>query len=363
MIGPWLEEVEKNPELNDGVPQYLEEMAKKVITYYDVKVAGMALMATKPHKGAAIWRIDTDNGPIGLKVLHRKNTRSLFSIGAQHYLVEQGARVPKVIPTIDGKDCVEAGGKLWIVTEWIQPFTMLNQDFEGSKALASALGEFHRLSKGYVSPKGADTPSRLFKWPNKYEKMITKLNWFRNIAELYNETEASSSILSVIDRFQQEGYDALARLEQSPYHDLCYRGESYWGIVHQDYGWGNAQMGPNGVWIIDLDGVSYDIPVHDLRTFITRILVKIGWNKQWISEVVQAYHQMNPMEKDLYRILLIDLAFPHEFYILIKNIVYEPMNFLNDQLDIAIQNLQESEANKFEILHELEKEWKEKGLC
>lgn len=72
-------------------------------------------------------------------------------MGAQEYLVDvRHARVPPIVKTKDGANYVEAGGKLWFVAEWIESLTPVTKDLEGAKLLCSALGEFHRLSKGYV---------------------------------------------------------------------------------------------------------------------------------------------------------------------------------------------------------------------
>ena len=64
--------------------------------------------------------------------------------------------------------------KLWFVAEWIEPLAPVTKDLEGAKQLCHALGEFHRLSKGYTPPPGAEVASRLHKWNKTYEKMIMK---------------------------------------------------------------------------------------------------------------------------------------------------------------------------------------------
>src|SRR5690606_16199142 len=103
------------------VPPELETLARQVMERYEMSVSDMMLITAKPDKGGAIWRIGTDKGPRSIKVLHRMPNRSLFSVGAQDYLVQQGARVPSLIPTREGNLYVVAGGKAWIVTEWVEP--------------------------------------------------------------------------------------------------------------------------------------------------------------------------------------------------------------------------------------------------
>lgn len=170
------------------VPKYIKKRAKQALKQYPFSVKKMRLITTKPDKGGAIWKLQTSSGPKSLKLLHRRPTRSLFSLEAQNYLTRvQNANAPSIVKTKKGADYIELGGKLWFVAEWIEPLKPVSKDLKGAKKLCSALGRFHRLSKGYVPPAGSEVPSRLYKWPKKYEKIIEKMDWFRNIAKAYPE--------------------------------------------------------------------------------------------------------------------------------------------------------------------------------
>ncbi|HEY2420029.1 MAG TPA: CotS family spore coat protein, partial [Neobacillus sp.] len=217
------------------VPDYIVTLANEVLKQYDFQVKSKRVITTKPDKGGAIWKLETNSGPKSLKLLHRRPTRSMFSLGAQKYLAEvQGARVPAILKTKSGQEYIEAGNKLWFVAEWIEPLAPVTKDLEGGKQLCYALGEFHQLSKGYIPPSQAEVASRLTKWPKSYEKMITKMDWFRNIAKAYEEMPASQSLLSVVDRFQEQARKSLVSLNQSSYLSLIEQGNISWGLVHQD---------------------------------------------------------------------------------------------------------------------------------
>jgi len=342
------------------VPDYIKKLADKVLKHYDFSVKSMQVVTTKPDKGGCIWKIETSKGPKSLKLLHRRPTRSLFSLGAQEYLVDvRHARVPPIVKTKDGANYVEAGGKLWFVAEWIESLTPVTKDLEGAKLLCSALGEFHRLSKGYVPPRQAETASRLHKWRSNYENVITKMDWFRNIAKAYKELPASSYLLDVVDEFEKQARRSLERLDQSKYYELVKHGNSHWGLVHQDYGWSNGQMGKNGMWIIDLDGVAYDLPIRDLRKLISGTMADLyKWDAKWIREMIKAYHESNPISPELYEILMIDLSLPNEFYKNIKEVVYEPELFLNEQTVQLMKTIIETDKTKWPVLEEIQNDWK-----
>lgn len=342
--------------LEGYVPPQLEKVAERVLAHYDLKVKSRVVVATKPLKGGAIWKVTTEKGPYSLKLLHRRPERSLFSIWAQEYLVKKKARVPAFLPAEDGRLYVEMGNKLWIVCEWIESLREATKDLKGAQAICYGLGEFHRLSRGYQPPGEAEYSSRLKRWPDYYEKIITKFGWFRRLGEAYHDTPAGPELLKALAVFEKQAREGLTRLQRSPYARLIARGESYWGLAHQDYGWGNAQIGPGGVWIIDLDGVVFDLPIRDLRKLISSSMDE-KWDLQWVKGMISAYHKANPIEPDLYEVFLIDLAMPNEFYQFIKEVVYDPITFLNAQTKNELARMLEREKSKCSVLAELS-DWK-----
>ncbi|MGG0937968.1 CotS family spore coat protein [Brevibacillus centrosporus] len=339
------------------VPPEIDAIAELVMKQYDMTVSSRTLITSKPDKGGAIWRIETNKGPRSLKLLHRNPERSLFSVGLQEYVVGQGARVPALIPAKDGKLFVEMGGKLWIVTDWIALTPATKVDLVGAQELCYGLGEFHRHSKGYVPPFGAKNSSRLYRWPNYYQKIAKKIGWMREMAKAYRETVASASILAVVDQYERQAIEALERLKASAYPRMVSMGEPHWGLVHQDYGWSNGQNGPGGLWVIDLDGVSYDLPFRDLRKLITSTMDDMGvWDTTWMRGMIEAYHQANPLDAESFEVLLIDMAVPNEFYKHLKEMFFDPITFLNTEAEAILQRVVATDQSKAQALADLAKD-------
>ncbi|QDS33519.1 CotS family spore coat protein [Brevibacillus brevis] len=339
------------------VPPEVDAIADEVIKEYDMSVKSRTLITSKPDKGGAIWRIETDKGPRSLKVLHRTPERSLYSVAFQEYVVKQGARVPALIPARNGSLFVEKGGKLWIVTDWIalQPATKV--DLVGAQELCYGLGEFHRHSKGYIPPAGAKNSSRLYRWPNHYQKIAKKIGWMREVAKAYSETPTSKSILAVVDHYEQQAWAALEKLKTSAYSKMIKMGEAHWGLVHQDYGWSNGQNGPGGLWVIDLDGVSYDLPFRDLRKLITSTMDDMGvWDVTWMRGMIEAYHKANPLDRESFEVLLNDMAVPNEFYKHLKEMFYDPEIFLSTEAEGILQRVLTGDTTKDAALAELAKD-------
>lgn len=339
------------------IPPEIERIAQEVIAQYDMQVSEMTLITSKPDKGGAIWRIMTDKGPRSLKVLHREPRRSLFCVYAQQWLVEQGARVPALIKTRNGHLYVEAGQKLWIVTDWIALTPASKVDIEGAEALVYGLGEFHRASRGYVPPELAQQKSRIHHYPKYYSKMIEKIGWMRDLAKAYPDTAGSGQLLSVVDQFESQAKEALAKFEQSSFRKMVAKGDPHWGLVHQDYGFSNGQVGEGGIWVIDLDGVAYDFPIRDLRKMITSMMDDMGvWDPAIMRRLILAYHSANPIDRETYELLVIDMSFPNEFYKHIKEMIFDPLLFMNTEMGPILERVIASQESKRAALAELELE-------
>jgi hypothetical protein len=113
-------------------------------------------------------------------------------------------------------------------------------------------------------------------------------------------------------------------------------------------------LGPGGVWLIDLDGVAYDLPMRDLRKLIASTMDDLGvWDLNWMKPMIDAYNEAYPMEPELFQVFLIDFSLPNEFYKHVKDIVHDPALFLNAELEALLQRLMETDKTKWLALQEL----------
>ncbi len=113
-------------------------------------------------------------------------------------------------------------------------------------------------------------------------------------------------------------------------------------------------MGPGGIWIIDLDGVAFDLPIRDLRKLISSTMDDMGvWDLTWIRGMINAYNEANPIEPDLYQVLLVDMSLPNEFYKHVKEMIVDPTTYLNAELVVLLERLVQVDASKWEALREL----------
>lgn len=336
-----------------GPSRALFALIQKALQRWNLKAKEMVVAASKPEWGSAIWRLRTSSGPKGFKLLHRSPRRCLFSIAAQEYLVSRGAKVPPLVKARDGKPYALVGGRMFTMTEWIDELVTAPEDAEGAAALCYGLGEFHRLSRGFRPPEHAMYATRLERWPYTFARLRAKMAWFEELARAYPKMPASAAMLKAVRLYREQADQAIERLAKSAYDKLTARGEENWGLAHQDYGWGNGLLGPGGVWVIDLDGVRFDLPVRDLRKMITTSMIDLPqWDLGWIKGMIKAYQDAHPIEEGLFDLMLIELSLPHEFYHTVKNVIYDPA-LMDREMNTALQLLLEADDSKWRALRAL----------
>ncbi|MFC5468825.1 CotS family spore coat protein [Cohnella suwonensis] len=358
-IEPWdhlLQTGSHNVPRDQAVPPEVEAVARHVLAYYDMHVDKINLVSTKPAKGTAVWKLATNHGPRMMKLLRNAPKRSLIRIHAQEYLANQGANIPPLIPTSDNKKYVLAGGRLWIVTEWIEALQPAYEtNLEEAQALSEALGDFHRLSKGYNPPPEYAPSSVLGSWPASYEKSIEDIGKCRHLADRNPELESGNRLLSLLDGMEEQARDALQRIKQSSYDDMVAMGGQFWGLTFYNDEWSkkDAQAGRAVVWITNITNVFYDFPIRDLRRIISQAMInRGGWDAAWIRGMIEAYHRTHPLDRETFELLLLDLSFPNECYGIVKEILFEsvPFHVLDWDLDAILNKAMTMEASKEKAL-------------
>ncbi|NJD02429.1 MAG: CotS family spore coat protein [Ruminiclostridium sp.] len=290
-----------------------------VLREYDAAPSNIVLIQGGSIK--TVWKIQTDKGVLCLKRLKQSYDKALFSVNAQIYIKNSGGNVPGIIPNKKGEAITANNDQLFVLYEWIDGHDL---DFGNPADLRNALkglARFHGFSKGYTPADESRTSSKLGKWPEQYGSMLSKLGvWMetaranivqQNFSAYFNHTAAIIDI----------GKMALEEIKKSAYEELAAAGSNSIVLCHQDYGRGNALLSRKGVYILDLDGVTFDLPARDLRKIIGKTAENRNqWQMEMINEITGWYEESYPMNKKERKLLYIDLLFPHWYYGLVKNL-------------------------------------------
>lgn len=283
---------------------------------------GLGNSAVRPvqmERGKAVWRVDSPRGPVCLKECHHDHGRMLFALGGQHHAHNAGAPVPAVLPARDGSLVVDAAGRLFCAFQWLDGRRPRPGRREEFAAMVQALARFHRCSRGYQPPEGARVSSKWGRWPQHYRTMCRQMAEYRELARQYFGRQAGQ-VLPLFDHHIALGEQAREQLLASPYPELTAAPEATAPLNHQDYGPGNAVITPGGTYVIDLDGVTYDLPARDLRKLAFKVGQGAGWQPAALLELLRWYEGEAPLTPAERQCLLADLAFPHGFHATVKNL-------------------------------------------
>lgn len=303
----------------DSSDKTLEAIALNVLKEYGIAPESLSLIQGGTIK--TVWKLQAQGRLLCLKRLKQTYDKALFSVNAQIHIKNSSGKVPGVILNRDKQPIVLYNEQLFVLYEWING-NDLNFDIAADLRLAvQGLAGFHITSRGYCPDDHARISSKLGKWPEQYESMKNKLVAWKETADRNRSQPHYLTYSQYADSMIHIANQALDRIGKSNYKALTEEGSPSIVLCHQDYGRGNVVAAVNGVFVLDLDGVTFDLPARDLRKIIGKNAENRGqWQTGAIKEIIDWYIEINPQNNDEIEVLYVDLTFPHWFYGLVKNL-------------------------------------------
>lgn len=341
---PSTEKAEVTPEMREK----LSILGREIMKQWDLVVDSIEVV--QGGQMALVWKVMTPDGPVCLKRINRPEKKALFSVHAQNYLAEKGARVPSILITKEQKLYANHGPFLFVVYDWIEGRQFDLTVPEDVEWLMKGLAEYHRNSTGYHPPEGVPSASKLGQWPKHYTKRCSQMEAWKIIAETQPVDPFSRIYLEIADEFIEFGKDVLNQLRNSHYNEWVQQCKQLPTLCHQDYGTGNTILVDNEVWVIDLDTTAYDLPIRDLRKIIIPLISDAGtWQSELFDLMLSAYERENPLTPEQKKVMYIDMMFPYEFY----DIARDKYSLKNEVSAQALEETAAFERLKREMLTQM----------
>jgi spore coat protein I len=323
----------------------LNKLAHVVLEKYGIIPQNISIIQSGTIK--TVWKVRANDRTLCLKRLKQTYDKALFSVNAQIYIKNKGGNVPEIILDKNVQCIVEYNNQLFVLYEWLEGKDLNFDNLNDLKLALEGLARFHTYSKGYESAENSRTSTKLGKWPDQYSSMKNKFISWKEISNNKRSDSSYNSYLKIVDMMVYIAYLAIDYIQKSSYDLLTSPGSQSIVLCHQDFGRGNAILTGSEVIVLDLDGVTFDLPARDLRKIIGKEAeVKGRWGLDYMENVYKIYTSINPMTPDEKRVLYIDLLYPHWFYGLIKNL------FQNDKPIKAfeIERMAKLEESKVSLL-------------
>ncbi len=305
--------------MNGSFDNSLENLAFAVLREYGILPESLSLIQSGGIK--TVWKLRSQGRQLCLKRLKQPIDKALFSVHAQIYIKNSGGKVPEVILNKNREPIVQFNEQLFVLYEWIDG-SDLNFDLPADlRRAVQGLAYFHTASRGYCPEANARISTKLGKWPEQYASMKNKLAAWKDLAGRSCTQPHYHAYFNCAASMIHMAEQALDRISRSNYGKLTEEGSPSIVMCHQDYGRGNVVAAADGIYILDLDGVTFDLPSRDLRKIIGKHAENKGqWQAGAIMEILGWYMEVNTQAADEIEALYADMTFPHWFYGLVKNL-------------------------------------------
>jgi spore coat-associated protein S len=342
-----------NQQQQTDLSDYHSEI-KRILEYYPVLVKKVTLLSKRG--GRWRWLIDTDEGAMILKREPRKPEKMLFISGAHRHLQEAGFPIARLVETNDGSLCLDAGEYSYVLYEKYTGTPMTYYDKDHLRHAMAFKGEFHQKSKGYHPLKNSKRRQRLGKWDKLYRWKIQELEGFKLLAEKQENDPFSLLFLQHVDRMIERAKQAFHDIEQPDFQTWvreCFETNVF---CEQDFTLSRLILKDGKPFMTELRSVNIDLPSRDLRVFLNKVMKKLSvWDHDLSCEMLRAYDKLHPLDTSHYRVLWIDLRFPHLFCSVAQNyFLREKHAWSDDKYLLALQNVIAVETSKEDFLDRFE---------
>lgn len=298
----------------------LLELGKRLMAEHYPDIAVRHIIVIQEGGIKTIWKLETSIGTVCLKRIRKTIPIVKFTTAAQAYLAAKGALVASIVPTKEDQLFFVHEEYALVLYEWIEGKDMeMDKEWEHLLSAVKGIAQFHQDSVGFIPPLDCETYDRMGVWPSHYAKMCEEMTQWKALAD-QKSTVFHQAYSQTAGEMIPLAHQAIALLQASDYSEWVTSIGKHGYLCHQDYGKGNALQTDCGVYILDLDNLTYDIPLRDVRKLITKRMEKMEqWNVQELEEIIDCYSSVLPLSKAQRSILYIDLLYPHKFYGYVKN--------------------------------------------
>lgn len=267
-------------------------------------------------KQRAVYKFESSDGPKCLKKVYFDEANLLFVYSVIQWFYSNGINVPKILPTKCGGRYVRFNDDLFIVTDWIEGRKCdYDNDYDVCKA-AENLGKMHRLSYDFRPISGSCIKKDETDWHKVFSRRHHQLLQFSNTAFALKD-EFSKIYLSCFDCYSERAAHAVTILNKIDNEKFTYPAEKLNTICHLDYVNKNLIFTYTGdLYVIDFDKSKIDMPIHDLGTFLKRILKRTNtsWNFQILTMSINSYEKERKLSLEELLGLFVFLEFPQKYW-------------------------------------------------
>lgn len=291
-------------------------LIKKILSNYNIEVYSLEKIKIKEtEKERAVYKVVTNKGSKCLKKVYYDEKTLLFIYSVIEWLNIKGILAPRFISTKRGLKFVNYQGDLFILTDWIEGRKCDYDNIDDIKKISENLAKIHKSSEGFFPIEGSKILINDKNYFQSYNKHFKQLIECANLAYKIKD-KFSRIFLDSFDYYLSCAKESLYILSSIDFYNLGSK-ISNEAICHLDYVNKNLIFTPDGkLYVIDFDKTRIDCPVHDISSFLNRILKRrnTAWDFDVFKTAINSYQNVRELSKDEMTAIYAFLLFPKKLW-------------------------------------------------
>lgn len=328
-----------------------KDLIDNLMRDFDLKVKGF-----KEVRNA--YRIDTNRGKKLLKraKINEDELKQVYE--ALEYLARKGFRkTSRFIITKYGDPYVRNGNELYYLTDWIDGKECKLHKSKLVEEAIRTIAEFHLASIGFNNSQ-QNKHNKAGKWQDLFYKRSNELLQLKEmVKENKYLTQFDELFLANVDNMYEYTQRAIELLILSDYRSLSTASMERGGFCHYGLSSRNLIKNKNGIYIVDLDNLKFDLHLLDLGKFMLKYLPKYQFDLNVANTVIYNYSNVNEIDKQQMEVLTAYLIYPHRFW----RVVHRYYNKQNQWSEVAFVKKLEKAIREYDDLFNFVKKFSEEN--
>ncbi|BDR65872.1 spore coat protein [Clostridium tetani] len=264
-----------------------------------------------------VYKIKSNRENFCLKLLKYRSQETLFITSAINHLYNNGFKnTPKIIQTVDKKDCISIGDYYGYLTPWMETRHCNYEDPKDVQLAAFTLGQLHKNSINFSWNKYIKSRYRMGRWIQNFNSKKSDISFFKNEIDKKDKPSYFDNLFrKVIDEELRRIDKSIYNLERSDYLNKIKSEKKKNPFCHHDYANHNVLIDKNdSVYIIDFDYCILDTHLHDLCSLIIRVMKNGKWNIENAKKIMDSYSLNYSINKKDIKIMAAFIEFPQDFW-------------------------------------------------
>ena len=326
--------------------QYFNELKNLIEDNYEITVLNIM-------KCKNVYKIIGVEGNFCLKQFKYDFYRLKHILEIFNYLIEESfENILEIIPTLSGRKYVQLNDIYFYMTEWIESRELNYSNVYDVMRASQNIAKLHNYSEGFSPNFKMKADIRWGRWIEIFDKKISDIYNFKKFIQ---EKERNS----IFDKIYLENLDenifianeSIENLKKYDYEKIVKSHEKKGYICHHDLANHNILIDSrNKIYFIDFDYVILDSFLHDLGSFIARVLKYGRWTTDKFKMIINSYKDVKSLSKNETSLALSFILFPNDFWQLGIQYYCEDINWSEEKFLKRLTRFENDKKSKREFI-------------